>query len=405
MRDLSRDLESLRIERSEPPRRRLRGKWTIVLGALVLASLAVAAQQLSSRLSRPVVSISEVTLVSPAQADVKLVATGYVVPMRKAVVASKQPGRLEAILVKEGDEVRQGQLLATLESADLRATVNDARAALASARAKAKAAAATLADTKLQLDREKRLLGSGASTQASVDSAQSRYEVAAATLAASEAEVESAAARVRNAEAALSNARITAPFDGTVVRKIAEVGEVPTAIYQSSAGGIVELVDFSSLVVEADVSENRIGAVTVNAPAEIVLDAFPGQRFRGEVSELRPTIDRQKATVLTRVKFVDPVPGVFPQMAAKVSFLSRPLDPEKLKEPAKRVVPASAVVVLGDARAIFVFSEGRVHSTAVVLGEPLGEAIELKEGPPPGTRIIAHPPPSLRDGQAVKEKS
>lgn len=405
MRDLSREIESLRIERSEPPPRRRPGKWTIGVLLLALAAIVFGVRQLWLRLVRPVVALTEVALISPAQSEVKLIASGYVVPMRKAVVASKQPGRLEAVLVKEGDEVHQGQLLATLESGDLRAAVNDARAALVGARAKVAASRATLADTKVQLNREKRLLAPGASTQASVDSAQSRHDVAAATLAASEAEAESAAARLRNAEVALSNTRITAPFDGRVVRKIAEVGEVPTAIYQSSAGGVVEVVDFSSLVVEADVSENRMATVSVGEPAEIVLDAFPGQRFRGEVTELRPTVDRQKATVLTRVKFVDLVSGVFPQMAAKVSFLSRPLDPDKLKEPPKKVVPVSSVVMLGGARAIFLFSEGRVHATPVVLGEQLGEAVELKQGPPPGTRIVARPPPSLRDGDAVKEKS
>jgi HlyD family secretion protein len=230
MRDLSRDIESLHIERTKSPPGRFRRQWTIAIAVAVLALLVIGGQQAISRLSRPVVSVGEIAVVSPAQSDVKLTASGYVVPMRHAVIASKQPGRLESVLVKEGDEVREGQLLATLESADLRASVNDAKAALASARARVAGAKATLAEAKLQLDRAQRLLGSGGVTQASLDSAQSRFDVAAASLQSSEADVQSAAARAANAEAALSYTRITAPFSGRIVRKMAEAGEVPTAL-------------------------------------------------------------------------------------------------------------------------------------------------------------------------------
>jgi RND family efflux transporter MFP subunit len=408
MRDLSRDIESLHIERGERPPTGARRRWLIAIAVLIaIAAIGLLVWQLViPRLTRPVVSVGEIVTLSPAQADVKQIASGYVVPMRHAVITPKVPGRLESVLVKEGDEVKEGQLLATLESADLRATLNDAKAALASARARVVSAKAALAEAKLQLDRERRLLGHGAATQATVDTMQSRFDIAAATMVSAEADVESAAARVANAQVAVSYARITAPFAGRIVRKMAEAGEVPSnALYQSTAGGIVELVDFSSLVVEADVSESRIGSVKLGDPTEVSLDAFPGKRFRGEVTELRPTVDRQKATVLTRVKFVDPIPGVFPQMAAKVLFLSKALDEQKLKEPPKTVVPGSAVVERAGARAIFVLSEGRVHLTPVAIGEPIGDGFELKQGPAPGTKVVTHPPSSLSDGDSVREKT
>jgi HlyD family secretion protein len=408
MRDLSRDIESLHIDRGQPPPTGMRRRWLIFV-AIVIAIAVVGLlvwQFALLRLTRPVVSVGEIVTLSPAQADVKQIASGYVVPMRHAVITPKVPGRLESVLVKEGDEVKEGQLLATLESADLRATLNDAKAALASARARVFAVKASITDAKLQLDRETRLLSHGNATQASVDTMQSRYDIAVANLHAAEADVESAAARVANAQVAVSYARITAPFDGRIVRKMAEAGEVPTnALYQSTAGGIVELVDFSSLVVEADVSESRIGSVKLGDPTEVSLDAFPSKRFRGKVTELRPTVDRQKATVLTRVKFVDPIPGVFPQMAAKVLFLSKALDEQKLKEPPKTVVPASALVDRAGAKAIFVLSEGRIHLTPVVVGEAIADGFELKQGPAPGTKVVIHPPSFLRDSDSVREKT
>src|ERR1700687_4802278 len=241
MRDLSRDIQSLHIERTNRPPGRSRRMWLIALCVVVLLALIViAALQAYPRLFKPVVSVSQISVISPAQAEVKLIASGYVVPMRHAVISSKQPGRLEAVLVKEGDEVREGQVLATLESADLRASLNDARAALASARARVAGLKATLGEARLQLDREKRLLGRGGATQASADSAQSRLNIAVASLQPRETAFQAASARVVSAEVALSYARITAPFSGRIVRKMAEAGEVPTAVYQSSAGGIVE---------------------------------------------------------------------------------------------------------------------------------------------------------------------
>jgi RND family efflux transporter MFP subunit len=407
MRDLSKDIASLQIQRGKGSENSSRKKkWIIAIALLgLVAVIVLAGQWLSSRLLRPTVVVGELVAISPAQADVKLMASGYVVPQRHSIVASKQPGRLESVLVKEGEDVREGQLLAELESADLRATLSEARAALASARARVLGAKATLAEAKIQLGREKQLLGPGGSTQSTVDTAQSRFDVAEANLQAGNAEVEAAAARVANAEVALRNARITAPFSGRVVRKLAEAGEVMSALYQNTVGGIVELVDFNSLVVEADVSEGRIGAIKLGDPAEVTLDAFPNQRLRGVVSELRPTVDRQKATVLTRVKFVDPVPAVLPQMAAKVLFLNRALDEQKLKEPPKTVVPGSAVVEKGGSKQVFVLSEGRVHITPVVLGEVIGDSIVVKQGPGPGTRVVLHPPSSLQDGDSVREKA
>jgi len=391
-----------------PMRARLPWRWLVIgsLSVLAVGAIVVAARLAMGRLLKPVVSVAEVITLSPAQADVKVMASGYVVPLRHAVIASKLPGRLEKVVVREGENVEEGQLLATLESDDSRAAVNEAHAALATAQARAAGAKASLGDAKLQLDRERRLHQAGSSSAAALDAAQSRYDVAVAALQAAEAEVKTANARFANAQITLRNTRITAPFSGRVVHKLAEAGEVPTnALYQSSAGGIIELVDFASLVVEADVSESRIGALKLGGPAEITLDAFPNKRLRGEISEIRPTVDRQKATVLTRVKFVDPVADVLPQMAAKVLFLSRPLRETELNEPPKTVVPANAVLDRGAAKAVFVLSDGRVHLVPVVLGAAMGTSLELKQGPPPGTKVVLDPAGSLADGDAVKESS
>jgi HlyD family secretion protein len=403
--DLSRDLASLRIERSEPQEPRQKSRWPLWLGvtAAVVIAVGLLGSWVMTKLTRPTVRIGEVVTITPAQADVKLMATGYVVPLRKATVASKLVARVATIKVSEGQDVKEGQVLAELEADDVRAGVAEARAAFKTAEARVSAARASLNESKLQLGREKALFASAASSQAALDASQSRHEVAQANLEAAEADVATARARWDNAESSLRNASIVAPFAGRITKKLSEVGEVPGSIV-GGVGGVVELVDFSSLVVEVDVSEGRIAQVQLGGPAEISLDAYPTRRLRGQVSEIRPTVDRQKATVLTRVKFMDSIEGVLPQMAARVMLLGKEISEESLKEPAKVVVPVSAVVERSGATFVFTVSEGKVRLTQVTVGAVLGESREITSGPAPGTKIVVDPPASLSDGDAIKEK-
>lgn len=403
--DLSRDLASLRIERSEDHRPARGRRWLVWLAVAVTGFIAIilVLSTVAGRVTRPQVRVSAVETVSPAQASVTVMSTGYVTPQRRALVAPRIVGRIATIHVHEGERLAEGQLIAELESADSRAGVAEWRAALKTAVARVARARAGLEEARLQLERERGLHGAGASSQATLETAKSRHDVAEADVQAAEAEVATAAARLDTAETVLRDTRILAPFAGRVVRKLAEVGEVPLG-GAGGPGGVVELVDFESLVVEADVSEGRIAQVKLDGPAEITLDAFPTQRHRGRVSEIRPTVDRQKATVLTRVKFEDSIEGVLPQMAARVLFLSQELSPQALTEAAKVVVPASAVVERQGASFVFVVSEGRARLAPVVVGASLGDGREIKQGPPPGTKIVVDPPASLSDGDAVKEK-
>src|SRR5262249_51670638 len=151
-------------------------------------------------------------------------------------------------------------------------------------------AKASLADAKLQLDREKQLMATGTTNQAALDTAQSRFDVAQANQQAAEADVATATARLERANVTVQNTRIVAPFSGRVVRKLVEMGEIP-GMQGQSPNAVVELVDFGSLVLEADVSEAKIGQVHMGDPAEITLDAYPTARHRGQVVEIRPTVD------------------------------------------------------------------------------------------------------------------
>ncbi len=129
-------------------------------------------------------------------------------------------------------------------------------------------------------------------SQADYDAAQARYDRVRATIVSSEA-------AVKAAEVALENTRIRAPFDGTVLTKDADVGEVvaPFASSINSRGAVVTMADMSSLQVEADVSESNITRVKLGQACEIVLDAYPDKRYPGSYTRSfpRPIVRRQRS--------------------------------------------------------------------------------------------------------------
>jgi HlyD family secretion protein len=197
-----------------------------------------------------------------------------------------------------------------------------------------------------------------------------------------------------------------APFDGTITSKPPEVGDVVGPSFGGAASqlGSIEMVDFTSLLVVTDVPEGRLHMVEEGKPCEVVLDAFPDKRHRCRVKEVLPRVNRAKATVPVKVKFVDQVPRALPDMSARVSFLSAELDAAAMKEPPKKVVPKSAVKKRDGASVIFVVEEERVHMKPVKIGPAMGEGFVLLEGPDPGTKVVANPPDELSDGQTIKEK-
>jgi RND family efflux transporter MFP subunit len=202
----------------------------------------------------------------------------------------------------------------------------------------------------------------------------------------------------------LQNTTIVAPITGVATTKPASVGDI-VAPAQTDGSSLVELVDFDTLLVETDVPEGRLGAVKKGGPCEVVLDAFADKRFRGEVVEVTPKLNRSKATATVKVKLVDEASGVLPEMAARVSFLAKALGEAELKEAPKTVLPAAAVAERGGGKVVFVVDNGKVRMQTVALGPPFGGGFEIKDGLQPGTHLVKDPPSSLADGQSIKERN
>jgi RND family efflux transporter MFP subunit len=392
------DLNRLRIDRdaAAPRPRRRYGRW--LLAALALPAVAAVAWQLS-RAPQPV-ETATVSLAYPSQAYTLLNATGYVVAQRKAAVASKATGRLEWLGVREGSQVKAGEVLARLESNDVSAQMRQAEANVKLAQANLEQGEAELRDATRALERSRELLAKNFVSPAAHDAAIARHDKARAALAGYQAAIAVAQAGLRKAQVAVEQTMIRAPFDGVVLTKNANVGDVITPFSSAlgSQAAVVTMADMTTLEVEADVAEANLAKVRVGQACEIQLDALPGQRFRGVVQRMVPTVDRAKATVLVKVRFVDADPRVLPEMAAKVAFLEREV-PEDERAPRTVVQPAA----LTEDGAVFVLRDGVVARVAVKTGIKIGDLIEVS-GVQPGDRVVLRPGTGLRDGARVAVK-
>lgn len=400
---LSADLASLRIDRSgaPPPNRFLRAFLALVLtGGLGFAAVKVGKPWAEAQVFQTEVTVTEVTSISPSQAQIDLTATGYVVPQVTAKVGAKVVGRITKADIHEGQAVKAGQVLFELDAADQAAAVASARARVASAGARVLTARAQRAEVAADFQRQKHLAESGAATRALVEDLERKVTSLDAQIKAAEAEVLAAEAEERALATGLKNLVVAAPITGVIMTKPAAVGDIA-----SPGAPLVELADFGSLLIEADVPEGRLALAKLGGACEVSLDALPDQRFRGVVAEVGPRLNRAKATGTVKVKMEAPPPELRPEMSARVSFLAKPLNAAELKAPPKIVVAQAAVIDRAGGKAVWVLDGGKVKLTTVVVGEAVGPGFVLKQGPPPGTRVVKDPPKELSDGKSVKEKT
>lgn len=393
------DLSRLRIERptAGTPRPKRRGIWIAVAGAGLMLVAA-----LSGRLTGPVeVQTAGVSTAYPYQAVTLLNAAGYVVAQRKAAVASKATGRLEWLGVAEGSRVKAGEIIARLESKDVRAQADQAQANVAVALAAISQANAEMKDAELAARRTRDLVAKNFLSQSALDQAQARLAKAQAAVASAKAAHQAALAGARTAEVAADQTLIRAPFDGVVLTKAANVGDTvtPFSAALDTRGAVVTMADMTTLEVEADVSESNLEKVHAGQPCEIQLDAFPDRRFAGEVSRLVPTVDRSKATVMAKVRFREQDSRILPEMSAKVAFLSRPVAAGEQK-PSIALDP-SALTERNGKKVVFLIADNRARETPVQVGAKLGDLVAVA-GVKPGDKLILNPPPNLKDGDAVK---
>ena len=390
------DLSSLKIDRTQGGLQKPKSKriYWIIAGALVVIIVFLVLTKLWDTYISPPLEVTtvSVTLQSPAQTNAVLTASGYVVAQRKAAVASKGTGRLVYLGVVEGDKVTANQIIARLEDDDIKAQ-------LAQAKANLKLNEADLKEAENNFNRQKELLKSDATTQEAVDAAEAAYKRVLAS-------IDLAKAQVQAQEVALENTLIRAPFNGTVLTKNADVGEIvaPLAAGVNSKAAVVTIADMKSLQVEADVSESNIEKILPDQDCEIRLDAYPDKAYAGYVAKIVPTADRSKATVMVKVGFKNYDKRVLPEMSAKVLFLNEPVKESELQTQQCLVVPESSIVNVDGKSIVYMVRDDKVILVPITTGKTLGAYVEITSGLSNGDKVIEDANADLKEGMKVKVK-
>jgi RND family efflux transporter MFP subunit len=401
------DLSSLRIHDGQRKGGNVGKVFAIVLGCLIILG-GLSAAVYAFLQSKTVVEVATArTAAGPAGREALLNATGYVTPRQRATIAAKITGRVTGVFFDEGTHVRAGQLLATLDDSDARKALQTAKADHDSAQAAIADYEVQLKNARVVLQRTEGLKNAGVETQEHLDNARTAVDSLRAKIDLTQAQVKAAEARILEAQQAVDNCTIRAPFEGIVVSKDAQVGEMVSPI---SAGGgftrtgIATVVDMNSNEIEVDVNEAYITRVKPGQQVTAILDAYPDWEIPSRVRTIIPSADRQKATVKVRISFIKLDPRILPDMGIKVTFLSdEPSKKDATAAPAI-LIPQAAVRDEGGKKVVFLFKENRAERRAVTLGQNRGTDTEVVAGLAAGDTVVVNGPADLHDGQSVQIK-
>jgi RND family efflux transporter MFP subunit len=386
MQDLKDQLASLRIDR-EAPRR---GRWRWLFIVLVLAIAAAGAFYFAR--AKAAVSYFNAPEVETVQASIQsssgpnagmpiLTASGYLVARRQSVVSSRIQGVISRLLVEEGSVVKEGDVLATLDNADL-------------------------AESQRQERLQEGLFKNKVTSQDALDAAKAKVAL-------SQASIEQNEATLQVQQANLSFTTVRAPFAGVVVKKMTEVGEsvapIPPGVNLStSSGAIVAIADMNSLEAEVDVNESNVAELHSGQPAEVDVQAIPNHKYQGILRQVIPTADRTKATVTVKVSIVDKDKYLKPEMSCNVTFLQPQKAAEKTGASPLRIVtvPKEAIAMRDGKPAVFqVEDNNKVRLLPVTTGADLHGQVIITSGLTGLETVVNNPPQKLKDGDTVKVKS
>ncbi len=442
------ELQGLRIDRSkgsesgEPP---LWARRYILIGisAVVLLSLAALAYRLFAS-DVPEVEVARATAESSndSSAATVLSATGYIVAHHKIEANSKVTGRVAWIGVEKGDKVKEGQVLVRLEDQEFRAQYDQARGAAESARAQLEElqhgsrpeevqqtehnlseARATAANDKITLDRTKTLVAQGVLSQQALDDATARYEASlqrahsleqsnqlsklgprAEEIARAKGALTQAEGQAAYAKSQLDATVIRAPINGTILDRSVEKGELLTGQFASAARPVFSLANLSDLQVELDIAQDDFARLGPKQKGEVTVDAFPDRKYQGEIAEISPEANRQKATVQVKVQILNPDEYLRPEMNSTVKFLA---DEPKAKSASSGTVevfvPSPALREHDGKKIVFLAFKGKAMQREVRVKAQRSGGV-LVEGLNGGEDVITTAPQALKDGDKIKIK-
>lgn len=380
--------------------RKRRFVWVLI--PMVILLIAVLLWQQGVLTPAVTVRASSAGLIYPSQVITEFNASGYVVAQRKAAVASKGTGRIVFLGVQEGSRVREGDVIACLDNDDLKAEKAQVEAQIIVGKADLARAEAELATSARNYKRFSDLWSKKAVSELDYENSRDRYQKARAAVDSSRANINALNASLRRSTVLIEYTIIRAPFDGVVLTKDADIGEVvaPFGSATNAKAAVVTMADLSSLMVQADVAESFLSRVRLDQPCEIQLDAIPDTRFPGTVHMIVPTADRTRGTVMVKVKFDNLEPRILPEMSAKAAFLKRPLADNE-KQPVLGV-HRDTLVSKPERSGVFRVTGGKAELVSIESPKFMGDYVILDKPFQNGDRIVLKPPSNLQPGDKVE---
>jgi RND family efflux transporter MFP subunit len=350
------------------------------------------------------VELTEVQQINNQQQSAVLNASGYVTPKQRATVAAKVTGRVSELFIDEGMNVQKGQVLARIDSTDAQRQIDAAKADVIVAEAGITDLKVNRDAAQRNLNRLKEIYNKGLLSQQDLDNSQTAFDSFNARIETARKQIEAARARLKIYEQDLDNYTIRAPFDGIVVSKDAQIGEMVSPI---SAGGgftrtgIATIVDMNSLEIEVDINEAYIARVIVGQKVEATLDAYPEWKIPASVRTVIPTADRQKATVKVRITFDKLDPKILPDMGIKVAFLEEKKQDAESGRP-RLSLKSSAILNIDSHTYVYVYKSGVLEKREIKTAESKNDITEVLSGLSAGDQIVDNPSDRLNDGSTVK---
>jgi RND family efflux transporter MFP subunit len=400
-------LKELRIDRSAPPpASSKRGLWlALAIGAGVLVVVLVG--WLLFGRDHPVdVKTAQVVAIGGGSGNASVLdATGYVVARRMATVSSKITGKVQEVMIEEGQKVAAGDIMARLDPIDADAQRDLAASQLAAARSEIGSVQAQLQEAEANATRMDSLVRQKLVSTSQYDQAIAQRDALRAQLVTAQRNSQVAGSQLRIAEQDVDNTVVRAPFAGVVIAKAAQPGEIVSPV---SAGGgftrtgIGTIVDMDSLEVEVEVGEAFIGRVQPKMPVEATLNAYPEWKIPAEVIAIIPAADRGKATVKVRIALKVRDPRIVPDMGVRVSFLEDAKPAAAVAQNPGVLAPGAAIASRDGKNVAFVVADERVSQRALRLGRTLGDDREVLDGLAGGDTVVLDPPKDLADGAHVR---
>ncbi len=358
--------------------------------AVILAAVAIAAPALVSAgcqpgsangaqasaaaTTDPVAITASPVRVSPV--PVTLTLTGTLRAERQARLAAGAPGRVVKVNVDRGSVVKQGDVLAELDTSAAALSAAEAQKAAQNAKVQRESALR-------ECDRAKVLFESGAISKSELEMRKSQCDSA-------ELGVDAAGLRVAMGAQALRDAVVRAPFAGTIDDKSIDVGE-----YLMPGSPVATLVSVDRLRLDVLVPEAQLGRVSTDTSMTFRVAAFPGRDFTAKVKTIGTTVREGTRDVVVEAEIDNTDRALKPGMFASVDIVTA--------ETPAPVVPKTAIVKRGEASHLFVVVDGRAHERVVKLGPAMGADVAVLRGVAEGDRVVAPAPDKLLNGAPVTE--